>query len=244
MSKLFSASTKGFHRRLGLDQVQQERHGSDVFLLTWEGEPPTDIDPKFCKLYGYPPQCDTECYRGQCLSLEEPDTHSHSLEEWVHSHPQWFDPDEDLACYKGYDDWFHCSIQRLDGINHHGSIHGQKGRMPPRPNRCGEEGQTPPTTNHGSTNHGCPTPPERKLPLEPTSLISPSKKTTTMTLTKIYPIPTSMTTRTICTLHRVATATKLSVACPKTPSKARVLGARDLCALQQQRRSHLAKCMQ
>ena len=36
--------------------------------------------------------------------------------------------------------------------------------------------------------------------------------------------------------NRVATATKLSVACPKTPSKVRVLGARDLCALQQQRR--------
>ena len=36
--------------------------------------------------------------------------------------------------------------------------------------------------------------------------------------------------------NRVAMATKLSVACPKTPSKVRVLGARDLCALQQQRR--------
>ena len=33
--------------------------------------------------------------------------------------------------------------------------------------------------------------------------------------------------------NRVATATKLSVACPKTPSKVRALGARDLCALQQ-----------
>ena len=36
--------------------------------------------------------------------------------------------------------------------------------------------------------------------------------------------------------NRVATATKMRVACPKTPSKVRVLGARDLCALQQQRR--------
>ena len=36
--------------------------------------------------------------------------------------------------------------------------------------------------------------------------------------------------------NRVATATKLSVACPKTPSKVRVLGARDLCALPQRRR--------
>ena len=36
--------------------------------------------------------------------------------------------------------------------------------------------------------------------------------------------------------NRVATATKLSVACPKTPSKVRVLGARDLCAPQPQRK--------
>ena len=36
--------------------------------------------------------------------------------------------------------------------------------------------------------------------------------------------------------NRVATATKLSVACRNTPSKVRVLGARDLCALQQERR--------
>ena len=35
---------------------------------------------------------------------------------------------------------------------------------------------------------------------------------------------------------RVATVTKLSVACPKTPSKVRVLGARDLCAPQPQRK--------
>ena len=31
---------------------------------------------------------------------------------------------------------------------------------------------------------------------------------------------------------RVATAKDLSVACPKTPSKVRALGARDLCAPQ------------
>ena len=32
--------------------------------------------------------------------------------------------------------------------------------------------------------------------------------------------------------NRVATAKKLSVACPNTPSKVRALGARDLCAPQ------------
>ena len=36
--------------------------------------------------------------------------------------------------------------------------------------------------------------------------------------------------------NRITTATKLSVACPKTPNKVRVLGDRDLFALQQQRR--------
>ena len=33
MIKLVSASTKGFWGGLGLDQVLQERHGSDLFLL-------------------------------------------------------------------------------------------------------------------------------------------------------------------------------------------------------------------
>ena len=41
--------------------------------------------------------------------------------------------------------------------------------------------------------------------------------------------------------NRVATSTKVSVACPKTPSKVRVLGARDLCAPQQQRKGTLAQ---
>ena len=73
----------------------------------------------------------------------------------------------------------------------------------PGTNCRGEESRTPPTRNHGSTNHGCFTPPERKLPLERTSQICTSNKTTTMTPTKIYPIPTSMTTGTIRTPHRV-----------------------------------------
>ena len=41
--------------------------------------------------------------------------------------------------------------------------------------------------------------------------------------------------------NRVATATKLSVACPKTASKVRVLGARDLCAPQPQRKGTQAQ---
>ena len=42
--------------------------------------------------------------------------------------------------------------------------------------------------------------------------------------------------------NRVATATNLSVACPKMPSKVRVLGARDLCSPQRQgKRTHAQK---
>ena len=55
-----------------------------ILESTWEGGPPTDIHPQFCKLYGYPPQKDAEYYRGQCSSLEERDTHCNSSEEWVH----------------------------------------------------------------------------------------------------------------------------------------------------------------
>ena len=61
----------------------------------------------------------------------------------------------------------------------------------------------PPTTNHGSTNHGCPTSPERKVPLERTSPIPTSTKKMTMTPGKTYLVPTLMTMRTICTPHRV-----------------------------------------
>ena len=66
----------------------------------WEEGPPTDIDRKFRKLYGYPPQNNAQYYRGQCSSLQEPDTHSNSSEECVHSHSAWFGPDEDLTCYR------------------------------------------------------------------------------------------------------------------------------------------------
>ena len=61
-----------------------------------------DISAKLCKLYGPPPPGDADYYRGQCLRLEEPDTHSNSSNEWVHE--VWFDSDEDLGYYTGYDE--------------------------------------------------------------------------------------------------------------------------------------------
>ena len=77
-----------------------------ILESTWEGGPPTDIDPKFGRLYGYPPQEDAKYFGQQCLSLEEPDAKSNSSEEWVHSHTECFDPVEfeDLACYTGRND--------------------------------------------------------------------------------------------------------------------------------------------
>ena len=35
-----------------------------ILKLTWEGGLPSDIDPKSCMLYGYPPLGDAEYYRG------------------------------------------------------------------------------------------------------------------------------------------------------------------------------------
>ena len=77
-----------------------------ILESTWEGGPPTNIDPKLCKLYGYHPQDDAEYFQQQCSSLEERDAQSDSSDEWVHSHTEWFDPEkyEDLACYTGYND--------------------------------------------------------------------------------------------------------------------------------------------
>ena len=65
------------------------------------GNPP-HMHPKLCKLYGPPPPVDAEYYQGQCSSLAESGTHSKSSNEWAHK--EWFDSDEDLACYTGYDD--------------------------------------------------------------------------------------------------------------------------------------------
>ena len=88
----------------GLEMLQQALAHCPIVESTWEGGPPTNIDPKTCKLYGYPPQGDAEYYRGQCLSLKESDAQSNSSEEGDHSHREWFDPDEDFACHTGYDD--------------------------------------------------------------------------------------------------------------------------------------------
>ena len=142
--------------------------------LRCERGPQTYIDPKICKLHGFPPQKDAKYYRGQCSSLEEPHTQSNSSVECVHAEREWFNPDEydDLACYLGYEPLVHCSVQCPDGTNRHGStIRGREGRRPARTKRHGstirgEESRTPPTTNNGSANPSCSTPLERKLPLE------------------------------------------------------------------------------
>ena len=64
----------------GLEMLEQALANWPILESTWEGGPRTNIDPTFCKLYGYPPQNDAEFYRGQCASLEEPDTQSNSSE--------------------------------------------------------------------------------------------------------------------------------------------------------------------
>ena len=53
--------------------------------LTKEGTP-SDMQPELCKQYGPPPPVNAEYFRERCSS------------------PDWFDSDEDLACYTGYDD--------------------------------------------------------------------------------------------------------------------------------------------
>ena len=76
-----------------------------ILESTREGGPPTDIDPKLCKLRGCPPPNDAECLRQQCKNVWEPDAESNSSEEWFDLRTEWFDQgeDENLACYTGYD---------------------------------------------------------------------------------------------------------------------------------------------
>ena len=95
---LMSRATKG------LEMLVQALAIWPILETTWEGEPRTNIDPKCCKIYGYPPKNDAEYYQGQWSSLEGPDTHCDSSEESVQSHPQWCASDEDRACYMRYDD--------------------------------------------------------------------------------------------------------------------------------------------
>ena len=88
----------------GLEMLEQALANWPILESTWEEGSQTGIDPKFCNLYGRPPQRDNQYYRGQCSSFEEPDTHSNSSEEWVNSHPECPGSDENLACYTEYDD--------------------------------------------------------------------------------------------------------------------------------------------
>ena len=63
----------------------------EIALANWpvpeptKGGTPPDMQPELCKLYGPPPPVDAEYFRERCSS------------------PDWFDSDEDLACYTGYD---------------------------------------------------------------------------------------------------------------------------------------------
>ena len=86
----------------GLEMLEQALANWPVLESTRGGGPPPRIHPTSCKLYGAPPPRDAQYYREQCTGLEEPDTHCNSSEDWVHE--EWFNPDEDLACYTGYDD--------------------------------------------------------------------------------------------------------------------------------------------
>ena len=67
-----------------------------------KGGTPPRMHPKLCKLYGPPPPVDAEYYRGQCSSPAKSGTHSNSSNELAQE--EWFDSDEDLTCYTGYDD--------------------------------------------------------------------------------------------------------------------------------------------
>ena len=64
----------------------------EIALASWpvlestKGETPPRMHPEHCKLCGPPPPVDAEYFRERCSS------------------PDWFDSDEDLACYTGYDD--------------------------------------------------------------------------------------------------------------------------------------------
>ena len=86
----------------GLEVLEQALAAWPVPESTNGGGSQPRMHPKPCKLYGPPPPVDAEYYRGQCSTLEESDTHSNSSNEWVHE--EWFDADEDLACYTGYVD--------------------------------------------------------------------------------------------------------------------------------------------
>ena len=68
----------------GLEVLEIALANLTVLEPTKGGTPPK-MPPELCKLYGPPPLVDAEYFRERCSS------------------PDWFDSDEDLACYTGYD---------------------------------------------------------------------------------------------------------------------------------------------
>ena len=86
----------------GLEVLERALAGWRVLESTKGGGPPPRIEPTLCKLYGLPPPGDAAYYQGQCSSLKESDRPSDPSNAWVHE--EWFDSDEDLACYTGHDD--------------------------------------------------------------------------------------------------------------------------------------------
>ena len=86
----------------GLEVLERALAGRPVPESTKGERTPPRMEPKLCKLYGPLPPVDAEHHRGKCSSLAESGIQSNSSNEWVHE--EWFDSDEDLACYTGYDD--------------------------------------------------------------------------------------------------------------------------------------------
>ena len=89
----------------GLGMLERALANMPVLVSTWEGGPPTNVDPKLWKLLGCPPPDDAEYLRQQCQDVWEPDCQSDSSEEWFDSRTEWFAPqeEENFACYTGYD---------------------------------------------------------------------------------------------------------------------------------------------
>ena len=83
----------------GLEVLERALAGSPAPESTERGGTPPRMHPKLCKLYGPLPPVDAEYYGGHCSSLAESGTHSDSWNEG--DHEEWFDCDEDLACYTG-----------------------------------------------------------------------------------------------------------------------------------------------
>ena len=86
----------------GLEVLERALAGWPVPESTKGEGPPPRMHPNLCKLYGPPPRVDAEYYRGQCSGRAESGTQSNFSNERIHE--EWFDSDEDLACYTGCED--------------------------------------------------------------------------------------------------------------------------------------------